>query len=343
MNMEIKDDTGQPSRAIRAEAASWVTRLHGPDRDAELERGLKRWLAESRAHARAFELATEVWQETGDLPGSLPTRATGSKADDQGRRYFRLTLAYGVAMGVAVAAVLLYGHFLHANLLTTGMGEQRTLSLADGTRVELNTETELLVRYDEKVRKVVLKAGEAFFDVAKQPRPFIVDAGKREVVALGTAFVVRRDANALSVTMIEGRAAVTPPDSVKDSGKNKAETNVLSAGQRLQLNHAGTASVDVPALEKVTAWQRGQLIFEDTPLSEAVAEFNRYARSKIRLDSTELGKIRVGGTFRVGDLSSFARVVADSHDLEVIDRGEEVVLARIQERAASELKNNPHR
>jgi transmembrane sensor len=105
---------------------------------------------------------------------------------------------------------------------------------------------------------------------------------------------------------------------------------MLSPGQRLTLRGDAPPVVDAPSIDKVTAWQRGQLIFEDTPLSEAAAEFNRYATSHIELGSPDLADIRVGGTFRSGDVASFARAVADANDLEVVDRGRQLLLMRVR-------------
>ncbi len=110
------------------------------------------------------------------------------------------------------------------------------------------------------------------------------------------------------------------------------QPRVLKPGERMRIAAVETqrseAVVDTPALEKVTAWQRGQVVFEDTPLGDATAEFNRYSATKIVLQSADLANIRVGGTFRVGDIDSFARAVAASHELEVIHRGNQVLLTR---------------
>lgn len=318
------------SRQIRAEAASWVTRLHGPDRNADVEAGLKRWLAQDPAHAKAFELATEVWQETAELPADLPKRTL--PADRTGlRSRLRPVLASAATIGVGAVGLFLYVHFIAETTFTTGVGEQRTVTLSDGTRVELNTRSALTVKYSERMRQVILKGGEAYFDVAtNKERPFIVVAGGREVIALGTEFLVRRDADEITVTLLEGRVAVAPAIEAEAQRKAGSDVLVLQPGQRLRLADISPPVLDLPSMEKVTAWQRGQVIFEDTPLAEAMAEFNRYNATRIELESDELARIRVGGTFRVGDVSSFAHAVADSHALEVIDRGQRVLLIRVK-------------
>jgi transmembrane sensor len=326
MNTRSTEGGVRPSRRARAEAASWVARLHGPDRDAGVEAGLKRWLAQDTAHQEAFELATEVWQETAELPCDLSRSATPLSS----RRRFSATsrlpvVAWAASVVVAVLAALIFHQYWDGGgVLRTGVGEQRTLTLADGTRVELNTRSELVTRYDDRARKVILKSGEAYFDVVKQPRrPFVVVAGEHEIAALGTTFVVRRDPDGVTVTLLEGRVAVEPSGA---SGVAAADIHVLTPGQRLRIANGGTPVLDAPSIDKVTAWQRGQLIFEDTTLEEAAAEFNRYSVRRLALGSAELGRIRVGGTFRTGDVSSFAEAVALSNRLTVVDSGKEILL-----------------
>lgn len=299
------------TQRARAEAASWVARLHGPDRSAEVESGLKRWLAESALHAAAFESATDVWQETADLPARLPLSARA------GRRY--LMPAVAAALCLLVAAAWLY---LRPTVLATVVGEQRTLVLSDGSRVTLNTDSRVLVRYEAASRTVVLESGEAVFDVAKrQSRPFVVLAGRRKIVALGTTFVVRCEADTVSVTLMEGRVAVS------GSGTPGGSPLELAPGQRLTFDASRLTGVDFPALDRVTAWQRGQLMFESTPLREAIREFNRYGAAQIALADPALGDIPVGGVFRIGDRQSFAQAVADSNGLRMMVRGERIVLA----------------
>ncbi|MEJ1964475.1 MAG: FecR family protein [Gammaproteobacteria bacterium] len=331
MNAQERSHGGGTSSRIRAEAASWVTRLHGPDRSPAIEHGLKEWLDEDSAHAKAFELATEVWQETADLPGTLPARQSRLAPVERPRR-LRLVLAFTAIVGLCAVGLACYSYYGRDSVLTTGVGERRTVSLPDGSRIEINTSSQLVVKYDEQVRKVILKSGEAYFDVAKhQQRPFIVVAGEREVVAIGTEFLVRHEDSIVTVTLLEGRVAVAPATARNEQDRPAPQVRVLAAGQRLKFARSEPPVLDTPSIERETAWQRGQLLFEDTPLKEAVSEFNRYSLVKIELATPALDRIRVGGTFRIGDSASFARAVAESNHLAVIDRAHGVVLTRIQD------------
>jgi transmembrane sensor len=310
----------------QAEAAAWIALLHSEQRNTEIEAGLKRWIAADPLHAKAWEAATDIWNETSGLPRRipmprlLPSRPRGA--------YLRPVLAFA-ALCLLVAGGVTVQHFLHSNV-TTVVGEQRTLNLEDGTRVELNTNSRLVVKYDSHTRTVILNSGEAYFQVAHEQRPFIVIAGERKIMALGTTFTVRHDETAddpLTVTLIEGRVAVAPIGTTQISAQTPApEVKVLSPGERLRVRKHKTATLDTPSIDKVTGWMRGQLIFDHTPLIEAVAEFNRYSALKITVASPEAATIPVGGIFRLSDSKSFARAVAETYNLRLTSQGSELIL-----------------
>src|SRR5258708_755518 len=314
-------------RLIRAEAGLWVNGLHGPHRDPTLESGFRRWLADDPRHAAAFELATDAWQRSGNLATSLPMRS-----EFLAPRFPRLRFASAVLASTAIMCmvVLTALHFLRDGTFATGPGEQRMLTLSDGTQVTMNANSRMLVQFDSHLRRVVLAAGEASFDVTKhQVRPFAVVIGERKVVALGTSFMVRRDepdAGAFTVTLLEGRVAVEPLSLPDVLPEQSAAVTLLRPGERLRFADHSPETVDSPSIERVTAWRRGLLIFDDASLSEAAAEFNRYGSVKITIGSPDIGKIRVGGVFKIGDPADFALVVANTHDLRIINRSREIVM-----------------
>jgi transmembrane sensor len=313
-------------RRVRAQAALWVTDLHGPDRDAALEAKVRLWIAEDPRHAAAFELATEAWQRTGNLPGYLPKRAPASIPSRSRPKASRLT-----GMAVVCMAIMSAVYFLRDGTLATGPAEQKAVELSDGTQVSLNANSRVVVQYDDRVRKVTLARGEALFNVVKhQSRPFVVVIGDRKVIAAGTSFVVRREeptGSAYAVTLVEGRVAIEPiswPDVLPTAAVTGLK--LLNPGERLRFEGNATGTVDAPSIDKVTAWQRGQLIFDDTSLSEAAAEFNRYGSNKIAIDGPLAGRLRVGGVFKIGDPSSFALAMADTYHLRILNRGNTIVL-----------------
>lgn len=322
----MQEENGTLVRA-QAEAAAWIALLHSSERNSEIEAGLKRWIAADPLNAAAWEAATDIWNETSGLPRRIPQAPIPSSRSTR-PPYLRPVLAMAVILCLACGGYALQ-YFLHSTVNTV-VGEQRTLNLEDGTRVELNTDSHLVVKYDRSSRTVILNSGEAYFQVAHEQRPFIVIAGDRKVLALGTAFTVRRDDSAdtaLTVTLIEGRVAVAPVETGRTAEATPApEVKILNPGERLLVRKHSRPTVDSPAMDKVTGWMRGQLIFDHTPLRDAVAELNRYSATKIAVASAEAAAIPVGGVFRIGDSRSFARAVAETYNLRLTEHGSEVVL-----------------
>lgn len=307
---------------IRAEAAAWVAKLHGSGRTSSLEVALNSWLAADPLHARAFEVATEAW----DLGGALSTAAVPriSHGRRLGPRFTFLRPAL-VTLVLAVLGVLTVA-YLRDSSVSTATGEQRTLTLEDGTRVTLNTNTRLTIRYTPQQRHIQLQAGEVFFDVARDPqRPFVVAAGAESVVALGTSFIVKRDQDEVDVTLVEGKVSVTPLRSFDSATAKRSDTRTLSPGQRLRV--AGAApSVDRPNIEAVTAWRRGEVVLDHTSLADAIEEMNRYSTVKLVAVMPPTAHIQVSGIFRAGDSARFARAIADTHGLEVVETPGRILL-----------------
>jgi transmembrane sensor len=312
-------------RAIRAQAAVWVTDLHGPERSPALEAGLRRWLAEDPRHSQAFELATDAWQRSGHFAVPLSAALAKPTASARTTRY---RLAGAAGLGLAIAATF---YFLKDPTLSTDYAEQRTVDLPDGTQVILNANSRVLIEYTDRVRQVTLSKGEALFNVTKhQSRPFVVIIGGRKVIALGTSFEVRREDSheqAFTVTLIEGHVAIEPlaaPDLIP--ANTLGAITLLNPGQRLSFAANTPDAVDSPAIDKVTAWQRGQLIFDDTALRDATKEFNRYGKRRLSVDATVPDTIRVGGVFRISDPDSFARAMANAYHLHILESNDEIKL-----------------
>jgi transmembrane sensor len=218
------------------------------------------------------------------------------------------------------------------------------MKLPDGSLVELNTDSAVEVRFSPAQRRVRLTRGEAHFTVAKNPQiPFTVDAGGVSIRAVGTAFDVRLSPEKIDVLVTEGKVRVdsknlivhldseatnplTPP------AENGFRPMVVIAGERVSVDQtsptrATVASIFVPEddIQHALAWQRQRLEFVATPLSDIVAEFNRYDRHKLVIADPSLAAQRFGGTFKSGDSAGFVRVlkthfnvVAEEHEGETI-------------------------
>ena len=332
---------------IAAEAAVWVARLHGPDRTARMERECLAWQARSAAHRLAFERCTDTWQDVSGITLGAYAAAAGRSGGERSIRVprrWRWSLALGlVALMAGGMAVLQPWRDIHT--FATGVGEQRIVVLRDGTRVSLNTASRVRAELDSAQRTVDIAEGEVLFEVAKDAhRPFVVRAAGSEVAALGTVFSVRLAPNgqrvndALAVTLIEGQVTVRPATDRPPGGAAPARPVLLHPGERVRIGEVADSpskgaerwptEMDRPRIEQVTAWTRSQAVFDDTPLSDAVAEMNRYSRVTIVLvGDRSVGGRRVSGQFRTGDNAGFARAVAALHGLVVHEHADRLELA----------------
>lgn len=323
----------------QAEAATWMALLHSPERSAAIEAGLRRWIGEDPAHAGAWEVATELWNES----AAFSQRPLQWGLAQRSPRVRMPSLLFGIVLMLLILSMIGWQLTdLRGNVISTAVGEQKTINLTDGSRVELNTDTHLLLKFDSHSRTVELRSGEAYFSVAHEPRPFVVLAGDRRVIAVGTAFTVRREPSkkdAITVTLIEGRVAV---DSTKFRNVSPSplgpDVVFLATGQRLRLRRDAPTAVDTPAMDIATGWMRGQIILDHTALREAAAEFNRYGVTRIEVGSAAVGQIPVGGIFRLGDAKSFARAVAQAHHLKLLSHDRQIVL---EPPDSSAISSNP--
>jgi transmembrane sensor len=335
----------RPSAADCAEAAAWIAKLHGEERTAKVEAGFRRWLAASAAHRVAAEMASDVWTAAERLPKSPSppiVRMTPASAV--------LTLPRALAAAALVVLVVGALYFYRSDPgIETRLGEQRSVTLDDGTRIALNTATRIHVRYDKSLRRVQLDRGEALFEVARNPQwPFVVSAGGRDVVARGTSFLVRREEHSVAVTLVEGRVTVSPHQDVSDSNSgspdslapdgsssrsaSRARTFALAPGQRLTFVRSGAPQLDTPPLDKVTAWQRGQVILDHTPLADAVAEMNRYSPMQLEIQDRQAATVQVTGVFRIGDSADFAQAVAEAYHLSLIKEPRRILITGTPQR-----------
>lgn len=321
-----------PSATARREAAVWIARMHSPERGAAVEAGLRRWLQESRDNRDAFERATELWDVAARVPEDAVPRVMRWKRHPLAFRGRQARLV--IVCAVALAAVAAF--WLTRNpAIATGIGEQRVVTLPDGTRVTLNTNTRLVARYEDNLRRVDLQSGEAFFDVtADTKRPFVVFAGQRQVRVIGTSFLIRHEPTQTAVTLIEGKISIADEsdgDSSTSATRRPASAPpgavTLRAGQRLVFVSEHEPVLDRPPLEKVTAWQRGLVALDHTPLADAILEMNRYNAMQLVVEGPDVQRLLISGVFRAGDSLSFAQAVARTYHLSVEESPDRIVIA----------------
>lgn len=318
-------------RSVRAEAAAWLARLRSEARTVQDEAAFRAWLAEDIAHRHAFEHLSAAWDAVGayirdPVPETMP-HVTAF------RRPLTRRLAIGAGAGLVAAAAGVIGWVRNGDAIrySTGPGERRQLALADRSQVTLDSDSVLEVAFSGSARRLVLERGRAYFDVAHDPaRPFIARAGDHEVIALGTAFEIDRASTALSVLLVEGKVAV------RSAGRltRRADEAFMRAGDRLIIDDRAAPRRDRPDVVRLVAWHRGQLIFDDTPLSDAVAQMGRYSSRPMTIADPSLYDRRVSGAFSTVDPSAFARSVGVLLDTPVTVSSDEIAIGRDVERAA---------
>lgn len=284
-----------------AEAAAWHTKLGAKSVSSEAVETFFAWRRDPVNDA-AYRKVESLWSRAGDLKASPRMRQALSDAmgRKRPRRASRPILIGLGAVAAALALVIGATTWRNAqNQFTTGIGEEQLIQLADGSAVQLDTDSRLRVRFSGGERRVELEAGRALFTVAHDAsRPFIVQSGDTEVRAVGTVFDVRRWGDAVTVSMVEGVVEVSG-----HPGLGKAPERI-SAGQQVLVGPETrrTRTID-PAT--VTSWSQNRLIFRETPLRDAVAEVNRYLTDKIVLAPDAPVNATLSGVFHTGDREAF--------------------------------------
>jgi transmembrane sensor len=236
----------------------------------------------------------------------------------------------GAAMAVVLAVALGWGWQRHASVeqasYLTAMGDLRTVPLSDGSNATMSSDSRMQVSLSNGERHIDLQQGEAFFEVAKDPgRPFVVSAGGRQVVAVGTRFAVRRDGADLRVVVTEGTVRLR---SEGEPGPQRVPTTLLHAGNVALASSRGVVvrTGTVEEAERDLGWRSGYVTFRDTPLEAAAAEFNRYNARKIVMGDTEVAAMRVGGNFRWSNTEAFVRLLEQGFPIQAERHPDRIVL-----------------
>jgi transmembrane sensor len=256
---------------------------------------------------------------------------------------------YGAIAASCVLAIALglFGHsVLRGSHYATPIGGIRNVALADGSHITLNTDTSLRARISDNERHIELDRGEAFFEVSKDTaRPFIVYAGDKRIMAVGTQFSVRRVDDEVKVVVTEGLVKLAAADAfTTDFPQMTSESVVgpaasdgtdsatyLRAGAVAKtLKTRVLVSEDAAAnAEKLLTWRQGYIFFDSMPLAEAVAEFNRYTTRKIVIQDPGVAAIRISGKFGSANAEAFVRVLRDGFGVDVQSTDERILLTRL--------------
>ncbi|MCR5879384.1 FecR domain-containing protein [Phenylobacterium sp. J367] len=294
--------------AVRAAAADWLVRLQADDLSEDDALAFDAWLEASPDHARAFDETLGVWTELGGSADEVETalRSERRVRPAPTRRFY---LAAGAMAAAAAAAVIVIPALTPAPApigYETARGERESVTLADGSRIDLNAGTRMTVALSRNERRVELAHGQAVFDVAPDAgRPFVIAAGDRTVQVVGTQFDVRRRDGKLSVTVARGVVEVRPADGAQGQAFR------LRPGQRLDhVEGASAAKVTAAAPDEVLGWRAGRLVYRDRPLAEVVADLNDQFATPIRIADPRLAETPVSGVLVLDDQDAVIRRLA---------------------------------
>ena len=305
-----------PHNYIEQVAAQWINRAQSSQWTAQDQRQLDAWLGQDTAHRVAWLRLKSVWDRADRLAAVRGVQSPRT-------RRWASPVRWSAAAAVAMLAVLLNMPWWGPGTrYTTEVGGREVVALSDGSRVELNTHTELRAQVDPSLRYVWLDKGEAFFDVKPDPaHPFVIHAGDHKVVVLGTKFSVRQERERLEVAVLEGKVRVEPL--VAKPGRPPV---IVQGGGLLYSKPAGTL-VAVNAQDKVRrslSWRHGTLEFDQTTLADVAAQFNRYNDKQLVLMDPETAHMRVGGSFDATGVDAFARLLATGFNLRVETQGDQI-------------------
>jgi transmembrane sensor len=352
--MKVKISNGRTHPAIIAEASAWFIEFRAGDVNGDARVRFIEWLRRSPEHIHAYLEISGVWAElpTSDPKGKIDVAALIARARGEpdvialppdGRRSAsvpsaveprtlwrsrRAAAALAAVVLLVVASVLFLDRGKFSGSYSTGIGEQRTVQLLDGSTVELNARSMIQVHLTDHQRDVTLLEGQALFRVAKdKQRPFVVRAGDAQVRAVGTEFDVYKKQTATVVTVLEGRV-----ETYDEAGSPGTAAIVLSAGEQLTvLPHVVTKPTRTDT-SVATAWVQKRLIFEETPLSDVAEEFNRYNRRPLTIDDSELEKLRISGVYSSTDPASLINFLRSQNSIQVVETEKQVRVLRREAR-----------
>ena len=288
---------------------------------------LDAWLRESVLHEVAWLRVAAIAERTDGLArlNALAPKETAPQTSQFRHRRFLLPLL----MAASIALILPFAVPYATGLLqppdrtySTEVGGRTTLKFADGTVVDLNTDTTVRFRMTTRERAVWLEKGEAWFHVAHDAaHPFTVFAGRHRVTDLGTEFLVRRSAGTMEVALLSGKASL---------GADGAPLTMLSPG-----DDAVATPVSMSITRKTPqeladelAWRHGMLVFRNTRLADAVSEINRYTATKLVILDPAIADLRFNGEIRNDNLADFLETAQDMMKLRVDRRGNDIFLSR---------------
>lgn len=312
----MTDSYDTSSGSVHEQATFWVTRLHSGDCTDQERRDFEVWLAQSEVHRVAHREVEAFWNGLSRIEPLAAPQLAAARAYLRETRQSRRALSKKRLAGILSVALItgfspLGWSWLSTDIYRTAKGESAGIQLSDGSRIDLNTDTELSIQYTWTARSVKLERGEALFSVVHNPeKPFEVIAAGGRVQDIGTRFNIYRQADRVSVTVLEGEVSV--------AAKQNATAQTLIPGQQISYDSTGqTSAIAYPDMSIATAWQKGQLVFKGQPLNSVLEQLGRYHDASLQVPDSRLQSLKVSGVFPTNNLSLALNTIAGALPIKV--------------------------
>jgi transmembrane sensor len=337
------------TKQIDAAASAWLIRRDSESWSAADQACFEEWLNVSALNRVAFLRLELVWDDAARLkalgagvPGDKPpppghwnltpffdSALPDSQPETESRRRtFRLVAAAALLLTVSIGAYV--GLIPHGELYATPIGGLASVPMADGSQVTLNTDSQIRIALSDTERRVELGHGEAFFEVSKDAaRPFIVRAGNKRVIAVGTKFSVRREGDVVQIVVTEGKVRVEDRAPAHGYRVDGSADVFLTPGSIARADESGVLvqRKTLPEAEQQLSWRNGVLMFRDQTLGEAAAEFNRYNVQKIVIQDPTVAALKIEGNFRATNVEAFVRLLEGGFPVRAEKHADQIVVA----------------
>ena len=314
------------AREIQERAVEWVVQRQTDEAWNETDQAaLDTWLAETPEHTLAYWRAEDGWNRT-ELLGALRSFRPDARQPDRTRSiWFRraaVTAVFAILGGVA-ASYFAQSPQSTERTYSTVVADHKTLAIADGSQIEMNTNTLLRANLAGGRRQVVLEKGEAFFQIKHDAaHPFTVYASGHRIVDLGTKFLVKTQPDRIEVALVEGRARVDSNGASEHSALLKPGDVAVATATSISVTRKAQ-----PTLAKELAWPQGNLVFANTALADVAAEFNRYNRQKIVITDPRVARLTIVGTFSATDVDAIINTAHEVFGLHATQRNGRIVIS----------------
>ncbi|HEY5237591.1 MAG TPA: FecR domain-containing protein [Rhizomicrobium sp.] len=314
---------------IRARAAAFLLKRREYEWTDQDQAVLDAWFAEALAHRIAYLRLETAWDSADRL--AILRRPADAEIPAEPRRTRSFLTGAVAAIVVTALGIVATVYFQRPgeHVYATQIGGHKTIALADGSSIELNTDTMLRVGGGENYRQILLVRGEAYFQLRHDPaHPFVVNVGDRRVVDLGTKFSIRSSAEQVQVALVEGRARFESANASSHSASALLTPGDVAVATTNSLSITSITKKSTRELADDLGWRHGVVVFKRVALGDAAAEFNRYSHDKLIVSDPAIASLTISGTFPTSGAGTFSHAAQEAFGLHVQRYGDETVISR---------------